>query len=342
LPPNTAGLYPWWGTTFSWSPDGSKLAYARADQVGVINLPLTATTPLSGNILPLMDFPPLQTFSDWVWLPSLSWSPDSQFIAATIHGAPLASEPAEESQVFDVWVMSADGRISVKMVEQAGMWANPTWNQAGIAFGMAFDPLQSVNSRYRIELIDRDGSNKRQLFPFREELGVQFPELIWSPDGKNLLFIYNGNLFMTSAEGGLPKQLTSDEQASHPQWALAQSLSITETLAISQSAALTGSTVLTGSTPLTETSRITPAPTLTPTTGTIRVTPTPTLPPNLIPALGPTVTPTRLTATSTFTPQLPAATATLPLSQTIPPLVPSQTPTATLQSGEVITATVTP
>lgn len=327
LPPNTAGLYPWWGTTFSWSPDGSKLAYARADQVGVISLTLTATTPLSGNILPLMDFAPLQTFSDWVWLPSLSWSPDSQFIAAAIHGPPLASEPAEESQVFDIWVMSADGRISVKMVEQAGMWANPTWNQAGIAFGAAFDPLQSVNSRYRIELIDRDGSNKRQLFPFREELGVQFPELIWAPDGKNLLFIYNGNLFITSAEGGLPKQLTSDEQASHPQWALAQPLTITETQAISQSATLTGSTVLSESASLTETTRITP---------------TPTLPPNLIPALGPTLTPTRLTSTSTVAPQLPTATATLPLSQTIPPLVPSLTPTATIQSGEVITATVTP
>ncbi len=223
LPPNTQGLYPWWGTSFAWSPDGSRLAYARADQIGVIGLadiPDDAST--SDYATPLVDFSPLQTFSDWVWVPGLSWSPNGNFIAATVHGPPLASEPAEESEVFDLWLISADGTVSAKVAEQVGMWANPAWGKAGIAFGQAVEPLRSVTSRYTIQLVDADGSNRRQIFPFREELGVELPELTWSPDGEDLLFVYNGNLHMTSRDGGLPKQLSADGQASHPRWALAQ------------------------------------------------------------------------------------------------------------------------
>ncbi|MBI1881885.1 MAG: G5 domain-containing protein, partial [Chloroflexi bacterium] len=76
IPANTQGLYPWWGTTFAWSPDGTRLAYARADQIGVIDLKLD--NPISYTIAPLVDFAPLKTFSDWVWVPGLSWSPDGQ------------------------------------------------------------------------------------------------------------------------------------------------------------------------------------------------------------------------------------------------------------------------
>ncbi|MCK6624017.1 MAG: G5 domain-containing protein [Anaerolineae bacterium] len=235
IPPNTQGLYPWWGTTFAWSPDGTRLAYARADQLGVIEL--NRDQPISSTITPLVDFVPLQTFSEWVWVPGLSWSPDGQFLAATVHGEPLANEPAEESQVFDLWLIGLANGLSVKVGRQVGMWANPAWGQHGIAFGIATDPFQSATSRYFIQLIDRDGSNKRQLFPFREELGVQLPELVWSAQGETLLFTYNGNLYMIESNGAPPRQLTADGQASHPQWVAAAPLitSITTTSTITTS-----------------------------------------------------------------------------------------------------------
>ncbi|MDX1520963.1 MAG: G5 domain-containing protein, partial [Anaerolineae bacterium] len=262
LPANTQGLYPWWGMTFEWSPDGQRLAYARADQIGIINLPLTETGAISGSLpvratatlsdtatlsnsfVSLADFAPLQTFSEWVWVPGLSWSPDGRFIAATIHGPPVASEPAEESQVFDLWLLSIDGQIKAKVGEQVGMWANPAWSEAGIAFGEAVDPLKSVNSRYTIQLVDRDGSNKRTIFPFQNELGVQLPELVWSPAADQLLFVNGGNLFLTSVSGGAPRQITVDSQASHPQWVIPQS-TITATIPITESSGLTSTNTLT-------------------------------------------------------------------------------------------------
>jgi len=316
LPPNTQGLYPWWGTTFIWSPDGAKLAYARADQVGVIDLAALLESAQEGSTqaqatpgpspdnftTPLLDFVPLQTFSNWVWVPGISWSPDGKFIAATVHGPPLTSEPAEESQVFDLWLISADGSISARVAEQVGMWANPAWSKAGIAFGQAVDPLQSVNSRYHLQVVDKDGSNKRQIFPFREELGVQLPELVWSPEAENLLFVYNGNLHITRRDGGLPKQLSTDGRASHPRWAPAPSVTIT------------GTTSITATGDITSTGIITPTPTA---AATATATPQPATPTR-------TATPSPAATLQTSTPP-PTAT------QPRPTATPSPTRTPTVQ-----------
>lgn len=297
LPPNTQGLYPWWGTTFVWSPDGTKLAYARADQIGVIKL--TGSNPISATMTSLIDFTPLKTFSEWVWVPGLSWSPDGKFIAAIVHGPPVGAESAEESQVFDLWLIGVDNGISAKVAEQVGMWSNPAWSPGGIAFGAAINPVQSVNSRYNLNLIDRDGSNKRQLFPFREELGVQLPELTWLPGGAALLFSYNGNLYTVNSDGTPPKQLTSDAQASHPRW-------VAETPAV------------TGTSPLTRTATLTPTVTLTP-TQVITSTPasTPTITATLTFSTTPAVTPTIRLATATPRPVTPTLMPTLSITGTV-------------------------
>jgi hypothetical protein len=277
IPPNTQGLYPWWGTSFAWSPDGTRLAYARADQIGVIDI--KTDQPISYTITPLVDFSPLKTFSEWVWVPGLSWSPDGQFLAATVHGPSLAAEPAEESQVFDVWLIGVDNGLLARAGQQAGMWANPAWGKAGIAFGQAANPLQSANSRYSIELIDRDGSNKRQLFPFREELGVQLPELIWSAQGETLLFTYNGNLYMIDINGSPPKQLTADGQVSQPQWVAATPL----TTAITPTAAVSATQIISTPPPTEGEARLTPTRPITATmTPPITQTQIPVTPPTLV------------------------------------------------------------
>jgi len=306
LPSNTPGLYPWWGTTFSWSPQGDQLAYARADEIGIVSL--EAEESPDDRVTPLLDFVPLKTFGEWVWVPGISWSPDGNFIAATVHGPPLASEPEDESQLFDLWLISVDGELKAKVAEQVGMWANPAWSEAGIAFGQAVNPLQSVNSRYSIQLMDRDGSNKRQLFPFQTEPGVQFPELTWSPERRNLLFTYNGKLYLTTSNGTPPRQLTTDGQASLPQW-VAEAPVITRTTSITRETTVTSSVSITASQLSTERSTINP----TPATST-----TPT-----IPKPGST-----LTATPSITNAM-VATPTISKARTITPTAagPTETPT---------------
>lgn len=208
-----AGVYSWWGTTWEWSPDGRKLAYTRADQIGVVDILSQTTTVLA-------DFTAYQTYSEWVWVPSLAWSPDSLFVAAAVHGPPVTAEDPQDSPAFDLWFLAADGSVKAQVAEQVGMWTSPAWGPDGIIYGQAVNPLQSVDSRYMLYLRDRDGSNPHRLFPVAEEPGVEAPpQIAWSPNGQKFIFVYNGNLYLTDTEGAPPRQLTSNNQNSHPRWA---------------------------------------------------------------------------------------------------------------------------
>ncbi|RME41443.1 MAG: DUF348 domain-containing protein [Caldilineae bacterium] len=238
VPPNTRGLYPWWGTTFAWSPDGRKFAYANASQVGVIDV-------LSRTVTPLAEFAPYETGSEWVWVPAVAWSPDSRFIAAVLHGPPTGDERPEASEAFDLWLLSADGSLRARVWEQAGMWSNPVWHGEGIAFGRAVNPLRSVDSRYTLMTMDHDGSNPRRLFPpTPDQIGLQFPEVAWQPGGESAIFVHQNNLFLLTPGGAPPRPLTTDGQSRMPRWVIPPS-------PVSPSAVLTGSVPLTGTEPVT-------------------------------------------------------------------------------------------
>jgi hypothetical protein len=120
--------------------------------------------------------------------------------------------------------------------------------------------------------MDRDGSNKRQLFPFQTEPGVQFPELVWAPEKDNLLFTYNGKLFLTTTRGAPPQQLMTDGQATLPQWVaeapiiagqeitLATTVSITTNERSGQRPLISPTSTISAATPITR-----PRPTVSPT-----------------------------------------------------------------------------
>lgn len=209
---NTTGTYAWWGTTFSWSPDGTAFAYARADQVGVVDV-------LSGTVTVLADFAVYNTYSEWVWTPGLSWSPDANFLAAVLHEPPADNTNAQDSPVFDLWMLAGDGSFKVRLAADAGMWSAPVWGAAGIIYGQAVDALHSLDSRYALILRDHDGSNPRRVFPVAGEPGVVAPpEVAWAPDGATFIFVYNGNLYLSDPSGGTPRQLTANGQNSRPRW----------------------------------------------------------------------------------------------------------------------------
>jgi hypothetical protein len=249
LEPSSGGIYGWYGTTFAFAPDGATLAWAQPDAVGVL-LPIvpepepdvtpspTPATPVepedSGAVLPrgyerqtLATFPPHNAY-DFVWVPSLSWSPDGALIATTVHGPPVGVESPEDSPVFNLTVFPYWGGYSVELVERAGMWALAQFSPGGapdgaplesvIAYLKAIDPLDSVIGRYRLAIVDRDGSNERVVFPAEGEPGLEPQVFAWSPDGRQIALIYQGNLYLLDAVTGLTQQISGDGLSSSPRW----------------------------------------------------------------------------------------------------------------------------
>ncbi len=211
LPPNTRELYSWWGTNFKWSPDGTKFAFATASAIGVMDA-------ATGAVVTLKEFTPYQTHSEWVWVPTVSWSPNSAFIATVIHGKPEADVPPEESQVFDVWLFAADGSISAKIAPKAGMWSNPLWTTDGIIYGNAITPLHSVTSRYKLIHVDWDGSNPTIIFPQGEQPGVEFPAMAHPEGGNATVIVYQNDLYLLPDNGSPAKALTANHESNSPQW----------------------------------------------------------------------------------------------------------------------------
>jgi dipeptidyl aminopeptidase/acylaminoacyl peptidase len=215
LPPTAEIPYAWWGRTYAWSPDGRYLAYAQADELGILSL-------TDRVVLPLAFFSPYRTQSHWAWIPSPSWSSDGYLLAFAAHEADLEAVNPEDSPVFGLWVAGASSGLQVRLAEEVGMWSDPRWSPASantLIYGQALSPHNSQDSRYDLFVIDRDGSNRRHLFPPRGLLGLIAPDVAWSPWGDAVLTEYEGNLYRVDVETADFEQLTSDGQSSHPRWA---------------------------------------------------------------------------------------------------------------------------
>ena len=217
LSAQTVGAYNWWGTQYTWSPDGTRLAYARPDEIGWVDL-------RTRRAFPLASFAPLNTRRDWVWTPILSWSPDSAFVTGVLHGAPSPGQPAEDSQHFELWAFSLDQQVRARLVDPAGMWAAPRWSppldsQSRIAYAQAEAPFNSYESRYTLNVMDRDGSNRRVVFPPEGQIGIASPvTYAWSPDAKQIVVLYLGDLHLVDLATGQMQQLTGDGQCTHLDW----------------------------------------------------------------------------------------------------------------------------
>ena len=100
------------------------------------------------------------------------------------------------------------------------MWAAPRYAPEGdyIAYGRARSPYTSQTSGYDLYLLDRDGSDRRHLFPPQEEIGLEYPEIAWGPGGDRLIVVYYGNLYLIHIPEGKAEQLTTDGSATAVRW----------------------------------------------------------------------------------------------------------------------------
>ena len=211
--PSRGGSYGWWGSSYAWSPDSRSVAYGQADEVGFIRVS-------DGRRQVLNQFPPYRTYAPWVWTPTVTWSPDGEYVVTTLHGPPPTGEAPEDSPVFDVWALSSDGTITAELSSEAGMWAAPvSAPESGmIAFGRARSPYASQSSTYDLYVMDRDGSDRRLVFPPNEELGLEYPEMAWGPEGERIVVVYQENLHLIEIRSGDVHQLTANGGVTAVQW----------------------------------------------------------------------------------------------------------------------------
>ena len=181
----------------------------------------------SGQTVPVLEITPLQTFGDWAWVPGVAWGPDGTILYAEDHPAPA------ESQVFNLTAASLVNGGSLALVPQVGMFAYPSPSPIQelpsgetsyqIAYLQAIFPAQSETSRYRLVVMDRDGSNRRTLFP-EEGAGLEPQTVAWSPeplDGRSgyaLAVLYQDNLWLVDASSGAAWQITGDGLTSRVDW----------------------------------------------------------------------------------------------------------------------------
>lgn len=218
---NAGGVYGWWGASFAWSPDGSRVAYARPDGVGLVNLE-------EGTFEPLMEILPLQTGRDWAWVPGLSWSPDGRVLYTINHGVEEGMPNPEESQHFHLTGVPVSGGPAVPVALDSGMFAYPSAARRvlersyRVAYIKARFPLQSETSNYRLWLMDRDGSNQVVLFPSEDNAGLNPQQVVWSPPaegGKDMLAVLlEGNLYLVNAATGESQKVTGDGSISRIDW----------------------------------------------------------------------------------------------------------------------------
>lgn len=229
LETNSGGVYGWWGTNFAWSPDSENLAFARPGSIGLLNYK-------DGTLTELLEVLPVFTRGDWAWVPGLSWSPDGRILYTTSHTSPPGALSAEESPLFDLTALPLESRSPLEIVSQTGMFSYPMASSFQttpdgntsyqIAFLQAIFPTQSDTSRYRIVVMDRDGSNRRFLYPPEGAVGLE-PRRDWgdwSPaplqdwNEYAIAVIVQGNLFLVNSQTGTAVQVTSDGLTTRVIW----------------------------------------------------------------------------------------------------------------------------
>jgi len=222
---NAGGIYGWWGTTFAWSPDGAQLAYARPDGVGFVDLK-------TGTLIPWLDVTPLNTHGDWAWIPSLAWGADGETLFVVTHAPPTGLVSPEESPFFDLVGLSLVNNANVHLVQQTGMFAYPAISPLRmngpekayqVAYLEAIFPAQSETSRYRLVVMDRDGSNRQRIFPAQGLTGLDPQTPVWAPEvipaeGDFMAVLYQGNLWLVDIGSSQTQQITGDGLTSRIDW----------------------------------------------------------------------------------------------------------------------------
>lgn len=229
LDTNSGGIYGWWGLNFRYGLNPFDIAFAGPDQVGIINQEIVTPTLL-------LDITPLQTRGDWAWVPGLNWGPEGQVIYTVDHAPPTGAESPEESPNFDIMAIPLHAGDPIRLIRDVGMFAYPIPSPVlikpsgershQVAYLQAIFPMQSDSSRYRLAVADRDGSNRKEMFPPtgvagldpQRDWGAWSPEPLVGWDHLALAVVYQGNIWIIDTGSGDAWQITGDGRINRLDW----------------------------------------------------------------------------------------------------------------------------
>jgi hypothetical protein len=217
----------WWGGAYAWSPDGNRLAYAFADEAGLLAMPdasaaggaaITGDEPARTVLRSFTEF---DTGADWAWVPALSWSANGRYLAYSEHAG-----EARSASRFDLLLFDSTGGNTTTLVEEAGIWTTAQWSPAASELSLAYlradDPTASEDSSYSLWL-SNSSDDGRRVFPPEGESGFfarSNQSLVWGPDENIIAFIFDETLhFLDLATGDVTLVGDDDTGSSHLTWA---------------------------------------------------------------------------------------------------------------------------
>jgi resuscitation-promoting factor RpfB len=213
---NSGGISGWWGTSFEWSTNGSKLAYTRPDSIGLVDL-------TSGSLTPLVEFDVYNTGGDWAWVPGIKWSPDDQTIYTVL--VPPSVNGVPQNPALSAILLPEDQVIN--LVGNCGLFCYPvpspvmTDENYFIGYLSSILPDQSETSSYDLKIMDRDASNQKKLYPGEGIQGLNPQVIKWSPDWPNdqmVAVLAQNDLILIDTSSGAVKKISGDGLFSKVDW----------------------------------------------------------------------------------------------------------------------------
>jgi TolB protein len=180
------------GTT-QWSPDGASVLL-QAGVEGISNVVVVQIGEDNAGSTPHSLTSDIGKDSAYP-----AWSPD---------GNRIAFQSKRDGDLFQVYVMDADGNNKRRLSDGAGFAGMPTWSPDGQSIAYVSGQQQTTGSQRELYTVPVDGGAPRKL----TSLGSSLSDPEWSPDGKSIAVLQamsdrQTNLLLVDAQTGEHRSL---------------------------------------------------------------------------------------------------------------------------------------
>lgn len=201
-------LAPGEGGSFTFSPDGQQIALARADAISLIN------RDGSNRRERVLTYPPVQTYSEWIYYPDVRWAADSSALRVVIPPEAALERPEEPATIWSIPVDGSAPRQLSSVVARPLTYPQLSPDGTQVAYLRAAGG-QAETNRNELHIASADG-DQDVLYLTNDLLMFEG----WAPDSQQFVFsvpvdpvrIYLGRV------GETPQALNDTPNMLNVQW----------------------------------------------------------------------------------------------------------------------------